>query len=123
MIDFRTFLRSKLGSVVLIVSLVMVLVAMTKLLLQKYEVEREISALQEKADTIQKDNDELSELIKYLNTKEYAERAARDKLGLKKEGETVVSIPDRLEEGQAAGQGQASLSNPQKWYNYFFQHD
>lgn len=123
MIDFQTFIKSKLGSAVLLVLLVMVFVGTAKLFMQKYEVAREINILKEKAATVQKENEELSELIKYLNTKEYAERAARDKLSLKKEGEVVVSIPDQPDEGLADGLGQDLPGNPQKWYNYFFKHD
>jgi len=118
--DFSTLLKSKIGTAVLSVVLLLVIVASGRIWLQKREVDREVRALQEKAEEISKNNKELSELIGYLNTEEYKERAAREKLNLRKEGEQVISLPkdSELENGLNGETG--ALTNRKKWFNYFF---
>lgn len=115
----KTILKSKLATAGLSLTLLMILGVSAKLLLQKYEVEKEIADLQQKAAEISSDNVRLSELIKYYKTDEYAERASRDKLNLKKEGEFAVSIPASIE-AEVLGTSQPPKTNPQKWYDYFF---
>jgi len=122
MTEFKDFIRTKWATAGLALLLLMVSVGLSKMLRQKYEVNREIKKLQTRADEIQKENEELTELIKYYNTPEYTERAARDKLNLKKEGEFVVSLPP-AEEPKDGSAKQDNLSNPQKWFNYFFRNE
>jgi len=104
----------------LLIMLVLIMFVTAKLLLQKREVENEIAKLDSRVQEINKDNQELSELIKYLNTPEYAERQAREKLNLKKEGEQVVVLPPTESEGNVAGISEESIPNYKRWYNYFF---
>jgi cell division protein FtsB len=119
--DLRKFLQSKFAALVLSGILLFVMLAAAKLIMQKREVDREIAQLEAKADEIQRDNQELSELIKYFNTPEYAERQAREKLNLKKEGEHVVVLPrDEEETGNVAGVNSDQRNNPKKWFDYFF---
>jgi len=79
-----------------------------------------LANLQKKADEINRKNLELSELVKYLNTPEYTEREARERLNLKKEGEIVVAIPNQLEELNNENSEPSEPSNPSKWFDYFF---
>lgn len=117
--EIKSILKSKLASVGLMILLALILVMSSKLFMQKREVQKEIKTLQEKADSISKDNAELSELIKYYKTDEYAQRAARDKLNLKKEGEFAVSLPPSVT-SEAPDSKKEEKSNPKKWYDYFF---
>jgi cell division protein FtsB len=87
---------------------------------RKIEVDKEINKLKAQADRIQKDTDDLSSLIKYLNTPEYAEREAREKLNLKKEGEFVVVLQTQENVAGANAGLEKEPSNPQKWLEYFF---
>ena len=89
------------------------------------EINQEITGLRQEIKKIEKDNLQLSELIKYLNSTAYLEEKARIDLGLKKEGENTIIIPDltndlipppELESADDAG----LISNPQKWWRYFF---
>jgi cell division protein FtsB len=119
--EIRALLQSRLITVVLAGMLLLVMGVTAKLLVQKRAVDNEIALLQARATDIHKSNQELSELIKYLNTTEYTEREAREKLNLKKDGEIVVGLPsDKETDGQVAGTVTQNSPNPQKWFNYFF---
>ncbi|MBI4049597.1 MAG: septum formation initiator family protein [Candidatus Doudnabacteria bacterium] len=117
--QIKSIFKSKFATVGLGLVLLLILAASTKLFLQKYEVEQEIEDLQGQAEQISGDNDRLSELIKYYKTDEYAERAAREKLNLKREGEFAVSLPLNFE-NDASAASETEKTNPQKWYDYFF---
>ena len=88
--------------------------------MQKKEVDNEIKSLEQKAEQIRKDNQELSQLINYLNTDEYKEKAAREKLNLKKEGEQVVALPKDSEFELSQQSNSEPVTNRQKWFDYFF---
>lgn len=87
---------------------------------KKKEVDSEISRLQQKSSELNKENQQLSELIKYLDTPEYKEKEAREKLNLKREGEEVVVLPEIDETDMVAGSSTEQQSNPSKWLSYFF---
>lgn len=110
-----------MATAVLLGMLGLVMLVSARLIIQKQEVDKEIAQLQAKADKINSQNQELSELIKYLNTPEYTDRQAREKLNLKKEGEHVVVLPkDSENDGTVAGANLDSRPNYKKWYDYFF---
>ncbi len=83
---------------------------------------KQIARLEQQADKIHRDNEQLSYLIEYFNTPDYEEKQAREKLNLKKDGEYVVSLPER-DESEEAVQTPDSDSNSKKWFDYFFTHD
>ena len=118
----QKFLRSKLGTLVLVVALGGAGVLAARAILQKYTVDKQIAQLQARAQSISNDNQQLSDLVKYLNTDQYRQKAAREQLNLKKDGEYVVALPpDGTDQvASAATTAQTNLSNPQKWYHYFF---
>ncbi|HEV8601266.1 MAG TPA: septum formation initiator family protein [Patescibacteria group bacterium] len=118
--NLNSFLKTKTASVLLTLLLAAVLTGTVRLFIQKYTVAKEIAKLKQQANEINSKNSQLSGLIKYFNTDDYAERQARDKLNLKKEGEYVVSLPKNNGDGQVAGENEQNYSNPQKWYQYFF---
>jgi len=118
--DFKNFLQSKLTTVFLVAMIAVVFLMAGRLWIQKQEVDNEVSVLQKKADSIRKENQQLSELTKYLSTDEYAQRQAREKLNLKKEGEHVVVLPKSAEDEAILGSSQEEKSNRQKWFDYFF---
>ena len=120
--NFQQFLKSKIGSFVLVLALIFVLGITSKLMTKKRDVENEIKKLQEQSEKISQENADLALLINYLNTDTYKERQAREQLNLKKEGEYVIALP-KQEESAGQGSQTSQLSNPKKWFNYFFQSD
>ncbi|MBX4188362.1 MAG: septum formation initiator family protein [Candidatus Doudnabacteria bacterium] len=119
--DFQALLKSRYIAVVLVLVFASVAFLTVELYWQKREVDSEISRLQQKAGELNKNNEQLSELIKYLDTPEYKEKEAREKLNLKREGEQVVVLPEPEAGNSVAGSSMESQSNPVKWFSYFFQ--
>ena len=118
--EFQDFLKSRLATWLLGIAVVLILVAFARVSLQKYRIDKEIGKLEEQAQKIQKDNEQLSHLIKYFNTEYYQERQAREKFNLKKDGEFVVGLPEASEEAVAGASSDSPSSNIQKWFGYFF---
>lgn len=114
------FLRSKLGTLVLLAGVVLVGLATGKLLLQKYQVDKQISDLQARANKLQSDNQQLSDLINYLNTPQYQEKQAREQLNLQKPGEVVVGLPTDQSATAPQTAPPPPPNIPREWYDYFF---
>ncbi|HVY68202.1 MAG TPA: septum formation initiator family protein, partial [Patescibacteria group bacterium] len=71
-----------------------------------------------------KKNDELNQSLQYLNSPSFKERVAREQLNLKKEGETVYGFSEADSASSTAlAVPTDGLSNPAKWWNYFFAAD
>ena len=73
----------------LVVSLVQQIVSL-------WRAEEKIRIAQEKAKEARKENEQLVEELKYVQSDEFVEKEARDKLGMGKEGETIVVLPQDL---------------------------
>ncbi len=106
---------------------------------QKYAVQKEIDSLSAQAQSLQKNNNDLQSFIAYLKTDEYKQKAAREQLNMKKDGEVVYSFAKPAASTQVSANtpsGETSMadantnsssssqpSNLQKWWNYFFVHN
>jgi cell division protein FtsB len=100
---------------------VAVLFFLAKGTIKNHQVNTEVADLE--ADIIQltKQNQEFEQLINYLKTDSYIEQEAKLKMGYKKPGENLVIIPQQ--EMKVAMQPEENinkLSNPAKWWFYFF---
>ena len=93
---------------------------------QRYKIDQEIESLGLEISELENNNQDLSKLISYLESDQFVEEQARLNLGLKKKGEDVLVIKDPAELNKVSGVSDADnlnskdLSNPQKWFNYFF---
>ncbi len=120
----------KLITFVGIIVLILVSIALGKEIYRRYQINQEIKTVKSEIETLQKKNKELQVLVDYLNSDSYKEIQARQNLGLQKPGEQAVAI-----EAAPATEGAAStdtskvvtavdpaheLSNPEKWWKYFF---
>ncbi|MBT5808167.1 septum formation initiator family protein [Candidatus Uhrbacteria bacterium] len=94
----------------------------------------EIAVLEAQAGQLITENLAISELQSALQSESFIEREARLKLGMKKPGEGVVVIQDRID-GQVVNSGESDpfgfvidpeaevvedVSNTSKWWYYFF---
>ena len=81
----------------------------------------QIRNLEQELVDLDADNSQLQSLIEYLKTDEYAELAAKRKLGMKKEGEKVILVTELdRSEIKAVTEDKSSYSNFKLWWNYFF---
>ena len=95
--------------------------------IKQYKINQEINNLKKDIAGLQDKNSDLKKVFANLNSDQFAEEQARLNFNLKKSGEELVVIKNS--EGlnstsSAAGDNQKKvaeqLSNPQKWFNYFF---
>lgn len=88
---------------------------------KKYKVNSEIKDLQSEISRLEKQNQEFGQLVEYLNSDIFIEQEAKLKLGLKKEGENLVVIPQQSLPTEVNNQdANKKSSNPVKWWTYFF---
>lgn len=92
---------------------------------QEFQVRQEISNLQEQLHSLEAKKIETMELLKYAQSSTFVEEKARTELNLIKPGENAVIIagvnendPDRQEKTNMIKWSQ--VSNPIKWFKFFF---
>lgn len=78
--------------------------------------------LQKRIGSLQTQNRDYADVISKLGTSGFVEREARVKLGYQKPGEQVLMLKDAQPgtADTAPAADDSSLSNPQKWWRYFF---
>ena len=122
--------KNKLALIAGLVILIFILVSIFTAWQKSSKINQEIASLETEIQDIEKNNLETTKLIEYFNSDVYIEEKARVDLGLKKEGEKVVVIPELLKQEMAelenAEKTKLSLniqpkSNPTKWWQHFFQ--
>lgn len=123
--------HSKLFSVFSAVILFFILISLGKEVYRKYQIQKEINSMQEEVKKLEGDSNDLNKLIEYFKSDAFLETEARKKLNLQKPDEKVVVFTDKVEQQNIDGdnvenkdknivQESIKLSNPEKWWNYFF---
>ena len=132
--------RTKLarGAIIAILCfiLIMIIFGLAGEIANRHRVNQQIASLQRDIAATQSENLELSTLISSWESGNLAEKEAREKMGLKKEGETVVLISDPAREASSSEQEAVAfindpftlkstdtapqVGNPGKWFKYFF---
>ena len=102
-----------------------------------YQIQHEIGTLRDKAEELEVRNLEIDELNAGFETEMFLEEEARLRLGLVDPGEQVVVVMGEQNDQGSMTDDQASeelttdnsqlltdsVSNPKRWYYYFFDHD
>lgn len=108
----------------------LIIFAISKENYKKKQAQIEIDKLQQEAEKITRENTELTEKLSYLESKDYQEREARDKLNMQNPKENMVIIEPGLattkESPDTSNDNGKKLfvktTNIQKWWNYFFKY-
>lgn len=92
---------------------------------QEYRVRQEIEDLQKQLHSLESKKIETMELLKYAQSSTFAEEKARTELNLIKPGENVAIINnnDQSESNRQEKQDMikwSQVSNPIKWFKFFF---
>lgn len=92
---------------------------------RSYEINRQIANLESEISELNTRFEYNKNLISYFGTKSFLGKEARSKLGLKKEGETVLALPrlgqkDEPSDLEIEGLEEKESSNIQKWWLFFF---
>jgi cell division protein FtsB len=103
--------------------LVMILIPVYKNWQDRQVIDREIAEIEKKMNEYENSNQELRQMLDYLESEESLEAQARLNLGLKRPGEEVVVIKTETEEKNIVNNInniKEELSNPKIWFRYFF---
>ncbi len=102
----------------------------SKQLARNERIESEVNTLKQQADRIRRENETLSEKVRYFASDDFREQEAKEKLGMKKSGEEVIVIKSRTEEEVPKQDPSVSMtpasyvreSGPyyKKWWRLFF---
>lgn len=114
------------------VALVFMIFSIIKETHKKNQIKKEILALQEEAQRINKDNAQIKEKIAYLESPEYQIKEAKDKLGLQNPEENVIVVKPNVGKEAEADSYDTNIQekipetenvpNHIKWWNYFFKY-
>jgi len=96
-----------------------------------FTLQKNIKIIEQEIAAIQQQNKNLENLILYYQSDSFREIEARQKLGLKKPGETVINVPVkkydnyssevRAEEERLSDKpAETKTSNAKLWWQYFF---
>lgn len=124
--DWRRLIRSRAFSVTIILGITIMGISLTKEVIRKVQIQRQIKDLEQEISSLEQHNNELNDLLAYFNSSAFQEKEAKVKFNLTAPGETVVVLP----ESETTSSDQAATtvavanataqSNLQKWINYFF---
>jgi cell division protein FtsL len=118
---FPDLLFSKFFLIFCVVIFLVVLFYLAQGTIKTYKVNSEITDLQNDINRLEKQNQDLGQLISYLKSDAFIEQEAKLKLGLKKPGENLVVIPQvnetKIDNSEVTNK---ELTNPAKWWVYFF---
>jgi len=120
----RLFSNQKTVALLILGATILLLFPLAKSYSQRKVIELEIYKMQQKIDDYKKNNDELQDLLSYINSSDDSiEEQARANLNMKKAGEGVIVIEELSEEEKKIKQREElenKKSNFRKWFNYFF---
>jgi len=99
---------------------ILLIVNSSKRILNLRTTSQQVEESEAQLENLRKDNEKLKEELKYKKSNEFAEKEIRDKLGLAKEGETVVILPKDENQQVTTDNGQLTKPNWRKWRDLFF---
>lgn len=120
----KTEFKAYLNIVYIIISLLM-LVSLTRNIIKVREAKERLKEKEDRIEKIRKENEELSQKVDMFKSDEFVERQLRDKLGLAREGEMIVVLPDDETIRKFAPNDEKEEeilpdSNWKKWFKLFF---
>jgi|SRR5579872_2684795 len=135
--NFKKFISGKPFIIFGSALLLFVLFVVGKQFHQKIVVQKEINDLSAQAASLQQKNQDLQNLLAYLQTPDYKEKAARQQLNLQRNGEVVYTFSSQdgsaqpnpgiqqntdplVASSENSGAQSKKISNPKKWWNYLF---
>ncbi|HUT95972.1 MAG TPA: septum formation initiator family protein [Candidatus Paceibacterota bacterium] len=118
----NNFSNSKYFSLILAVILILVVIALGRESYRYFKISQEIRDLEKQIEEFRKNNEELSKMKDYLQSKEFLQDEARGKLNLVKRGEKLIIISNEsdLQEEIKPEEKENKTPNIKLWLEYFF---
>ncbi len=119
---YRLFSSQRFLAIVGLVFLLLIIFPLAKTYTQKRLVENEINDVKKEISDFESTNQELKDMITYLQSDQSLEEQARLNLNLKKPGETVIVIEAQKSSSTSSEINKTTIkeSNFIKWWHYFF---
>ena len=119
------FFSSRLFFVVAGLLLLFIILADAKAVMKRKQVSKEITQLKTEIADLETSQDGLNNVLEYLQSEEFIKQEAKIKFGMRNEGERVVVLHDTQDDRRVVDTSDiepqnSQLSNPRKWYLYFF---
>ena len=111
------------GSILGLAAALYIAVYLVGTIKHNYDLQKEISILQQQIANLQVDNQQLKYKIQYYNTDSYKEKEARARLGLQAPGEGVIILPrqnDTANIQHASPSKSKPKSNLRQWADFLF---
>lgn len=112
-------MKTKLLNLFIIIIGLLLIVNLTRSLSQLVKSWEKMDQVKKEITMTQKKNEELKAKLEKVQSQEFIEEVARNKLGLAKEGEVVVILPAIEPEATKAAE-EKNIPNWQKWWKLFF---
>lgn len=116
--------RLKIGLVVAGFVMLFLIVSLVQEMNRRYQVQREVQALEAEVKTAERKTVELEHLNQYFRTDAFQERLARENLNYSAPGEKVVLVPEEAQDVKTVSNEvpnkEANPSTPLKWWQIFF---
>jgi cell division protein FtsB len=87
---------------------------------KNYQLNMEEAGLRSDVSSLENEIQDLKNKLVYYQSDSYKEKMLRAKLNLQKEGEKVVVITPEPKVEEVQERKTNNLSNPEKWWQYFF---
>ena len=87
---------------------------------QSWVVSKEVDDLKNQISELKESNELYASKLLYYQSPSYRERIARERFGLQKPGEEVVVVVPEEKPKIVEEKSTIKLTNPQKWWEYFF---
>ncbi|MFA5024386.1 MAG: septum formation initiator family protein [Patescibacteria group bacterium] len=118
---YRLVISQRFLAIIGLVFLLIIIIPLAKTYSQRRLVEKEIEDIKKEISDFENKNQELKDMIVYLESDQSLEEQARLNLNLKKPGEQVIVVEDSQtadKESNLAADS-ASGNNLSKWWQYF----
>lgn len=115
-------MRKRLVTSLIIIFSFYLIVSLSREIIELIQKEQVIEQEQLKLEELMVETQLLKEELNYVQSEEFVEKEARGKLGLSKEGETIVVLPENFEEmveSSRKGIGVEKIPNWRKWLRIF----
>ncbi len=116
-------LKGYLNYLILFIAILLI-VSLVRNILRINRAGQEVSEAEERVERMKKENEELKARVESLKSEEYKEAQLRDKLGLTKEGEIILVLPDeetlrKLAPNRPEEEDTLPDPNWKKWFSLF----
>ncbi len=107
-----------IGGIVILLSIILSVRAVATIIdlrARKYTV----TERKEAVEKVKKENETLQKQLESIQSNAYVEKIARDKLGMVKDGESIVLLPDEAK-GGSKKEEREERTHWQQWWGLFF---